>query len=93
MGFVGRLRIPYSTFLKIESGYTPNPSIQAVLNIAEALSVSIDELVGRRARGLNKHFVPKIHAGPSACPTRPTVPVGALILKRSETRGRDAARL
>jgi DNA-binding XRE family transcriptional regulator len=39
--------IPYSTYLKIESGYTPNPSIQAVLNIAEALGVSIDELVGR----------------------------------------------
>ena len=50
VGFVGRLRIPYSTFLKIESGYTPNPSIQAVLNIAEALSVSIDELVGREQR-------------------------------------------
>ena len=42
--------IPYSTFLKIESGYTPNPSIQAVLNIAEALGVSIDELVGRKAK-------------------------------------------
>ena len=40
--------IPYSTYLKIESGYTPNPSIQAVLNIAKALSVSIDELVGRK---------------------------------------------
>jgi transcriptional regulator with XRE-family HTH domain len=40
--------IPYSTFLKIESGYTPNPSIQAVLNIAKALDVSIDELVGRK---------------------------------------------
>ena len=43
--------IPYSTFLKIESGYTPNPSIQAVANIAEALSVSIDELVGRKTKG------------------------------------------
>jgi len=42
--------IPYSTFLKIESGYTPNPSIQAVLNIAEALGVSIDELVGRKSK-------------------------------------------
>ena len=40
--------IPYSTFLKIESGYTPNPSIRAVLNIADALGVSIDELVGRK---------------------------------------------
>ncbi len=42
--------IPYSTFLKIESGYTPNPSIQAVASIAEALGVSIDELVGRKTR-------------------------------------------
>jgi transcriptional regulator with XRE-family HTH domain len=40
--------IPYSTYLKIESGYTPNPSIQAVMNIAEALGVSIDELVGKK---------------------------------------------
>ncbi len=40
--------IPYSTFLKIESGYTPNPSIQAVVSIADALGVSIDELVGRK---------------------------------------------
>lgn len=39
--------IPYSTYLKIESGYTPNPSIQAVASIAEALGVLIDELVGR----------------------------------------------
>jgi transcriptional regulator with XRE-family HTH domain len=39
--------IPYSTFLKIESGYTHNPSIHAVVNIAEALGVSIDKLVGK----------------------------------------------
>ncbi len=42
--------IPYSTFLKIESGYTPNPSIQAVVSIADALGVSIDELVGRKPK-------------------------------------------
>jgi len=42
--------IPYSTFLKIESGYTPNPSIQAVVNIAGALDVSIDELVGKKTK-------------------------------------------
>ena len=42
--------IPYSTFLKIESGYTPNPSIQAVVSIADALGVSIDELVGRKRK-------------------------------------------
>jgi transcriptional regulator with XRE-family HTH domain len=36
--------IPYSTYLKIESGYTPNPSIQAVVNIAIALDIKIDSL-------------------------------------------------
>lgn len=39
--------IPYSTYLKIENGVTPNPSIQAVFNIAEALDISLDKLVGR----------------------------------------------
>ncbi len=39
--------IPYSTYLKIENGVTPNPSIQTVLNIAVALGVSLDKLVGR----------------------------------------------
>ena len=39
--------IPYSTYLKIEHGTTPNPSIQAVLNIAEALEVAIDSFDGR----------------------------------------------
>ena len=39
--------VPYSTYLKIESGVTPNPSIQTVLNIAVALEVSLDKLVGR----------------------------------------------
>ena len=43
--------IPYSTYLKIESGTVPNPSIQNVLNIAEALGVSLDELVGRKSSG------------------------------------------
>ncbi len=42
--------IPYSTFLKNESGYTPNPSIQAVVSIADALGVTIDELVGRKPK-------------------------------------------
>ncbi len=39
--------IPYSTYLKIENGVTPNPSIQTVLSIAEALDISLDKLVGR----------------------------------------------
>jgi len=40
--------IPYSTYLKIESGYTPNPSIQTIANIAEALGVTVDLLIGRK---------------------------------------------
>jgi transcriptional regulator with XRE-family HTH domain len=43
--------IPYSTYLKIENGTTPNPSIQNVLNIADALEISLDELVGRKPPG------------------------------------------
>ena len=42
--------IPYSTYLKIENGVTPNPSIQTVLNIAEALDISLDKLVGRKPK-------------------------------------------
>lgn len=42
-----KANIPYSTYLKIESGYTPNPSIQTVANIALALGVSIDKLIGK----------------------------------------------
>ncbi len=44
-----RAGIPYSTYLKIESGYTPNPSIQTVINIAEALNISVDYLLNRKA--------------------------------------------
>ncbi len=40
-----KANIPYSTYLKIESGYTLNPSIQTIANIAKALGVSLDELI------------------------------------------------
>jgi len=43
-----KAKIPYSTYLKIESGYTPNPSIQTVVNIAKALNVSIDRLISKK---------------------------------------------
>jgi len=39
------------TYLKVENGVTPNPSIQTLLNIAEALEISLDELVGRKPPG------------------------------------------
>jgi len=35
-------------FHKIESGYTLNPSIQTIINIAEALNVTSDELIESR---------------------------------------------
>lgn len=40
-----KANLPYSTYLKIESGYTANPTIQNLLNIAEALEVGIEQLV------------------------------------------------
>lgn len=40
-----KANIPYSTFLKIESGYTSNPSIQTIANVAEALDISVDQLI------------------------------------------------
>jgi len=40
--------MPYSTYLKIENGTTPDPSIQNLLKIAEALELSLDNLVGRK---------------------------------------------
>jgi len=42
-----------STYLKIENGVTPNPSIQTLLNIAEVLVISLDDLVGRE--GFRQH--------------------------------------
>ena len=43
-----KANIPYSTYVKIESGYIPNPSIQTVVNIAEALNTSIDNLTKKK---------------------------------------------
>ena len=40
--------IPFSTLVKIEAGYTPNPSIETMMKIADALEVTIDELLGRK---------------------------------------------
>ncbi len=48
-----KANMPLSTYLKIENGVTPNPSIQTLLNIAEALAISLDDLVGRE--GLRQH--------------------------------------
>jgi transcriptional regulator with XRE-family HTH domain len=42
-----KANMPFSTYLKVENGVTPNPSIQTLLNIAVALDISLDKLVGR----------------------------------------------
>ena len=46
-----KANMPLSTYLKVENGVTPNPAIQTLLNIAEALEVPLDELVGRKPKG------------------------------------------
>ena len=48
-----KAKMPLSTYLKIENGVTPNPSIQTLLNIAEVLAISLDDLVGRE--GFRQH--------------------------------------
>lgn len=41
-------KISYNTIIKIERGGIANPKIETVIKLADALSVSVDELVGRR---------------------------------------------
>ena len=43
-----KANIPFSTLVKIESGYTPNPSMETLIKIADAFGTSLDELVGRK---------------------------------------------
>lgn len=40
--------IPYSTLAKLESGYTPNPSLETLIKIADAFGIGLDELTGRK---------------------------------------------
>jgi len=40
--------ISYNTLIKIERGGIENPKIETVIKLADALRVSIDELVGRK---------------------------------------------
>ena len=40
--------VTHTTLVKIESGVNKNPTIQTLTKLADALEVSIDELVGRR---------------------------------------------
>lgn len=41
--------VAFHTITKIEAGSTPNPTISTVKKIAEALKVSIDELMREKA--------------------------------------------
>lgn len=40
--------ISYNTIIKIERGGIENPKIKTVLKLADALGITIDELVGRK---------------------------------------------
>lgn len=40
--------ISYNTIIKLERGAIKNPKIETVIKLANALSVSIDQLVGRK---------------------------------------------
>ena len=42
-----KANIPFSTLVKIEAGYTRNPSIETLIKIADAFGIGLDELVGR----------------------------------------------
>ncbi len=39
--------ITYTTLIKIESGRNTNPTLKTIVRIADALGVSLDELIGR----------------------------------------------
>jgi len=43
--------ISYNTLIKLERGGILNPKIETVVKLAEALNVSLDELVGREPPG------------------------------------------
>lgn len=42
-----KANIPFSTLVKVEAGYTPNPSMDTLIKIADAFGIDLDELVGR----------------------------------------------
>lgn len=42
-----KVNTPFSTLVKIEAGYTPNPSMETLIKIVDAFGIGLDELVGR----------------------------------------------
>ena len=49
-----KANIPFSTLVKIEAGYTPNPSMKTLIKIADAFGITIDELIGRNKKDKSK---------------------------------------
>lgn len=45
-GLARKANISYHTLIKLESGGIKNPKIETVMKLAEALRISLDELVG-----------------------------------------------
>jgi transcriptional regulator with XRE-family HTH domain len=37
-----KANIPFSTLVKIEAGYTPNPSMETLIKIADAFEIGLD---------------------------------------------------
>ena len=46
-GLARKADISYNTLIKIESGGIKNPKIETVIKLSNALSVSIDKIVGK----------------------------------------------
>jgi len=42
-----KANIPFSTLVKIEVGYTPNPSVKTLMKITDIFGIDLNELVGR----------------------------------------------
>ena len=49
-----KANIPFSTLVKIEAGYTPNPSMETLIKIADAFGIDLDELVGRNRNSIKR---------------------------------------
>ena len=47
-GLARKANISYHTLIKLESEGIENPKIETVIKLAEALEITIDELVGRK---------------------------------------------
>jgi len=46
-GLARKANISYHTLIKLESGGIKNPKAETLMKLAEALEISVDELLGR----------------------------------------------